>query len=261
MDKKRICILVAVLVLFISLEAAIVFGDDNKGGDNGKGIVVGDQKGDKNEVKNNDKNGNDDHKGDDHGDDHKGGDDKDHKGGDDDKGEDDKDHKGGNDDDKGHKGDDDNGHKGGDDDDKDHKGGDDDDKGKGNKGKDDDKKKKPDMDPETTNYDVLTPSAKGCERAFCKAKGACHLKTLECPAECPERKPKKHKKKKGCFVHCGSKCEVVCKCKISLPNHLHSCMHAYLIVAAKIQFTQPHSIYYTHLDQFNRKLIQINQKT
>ncbi|CAH1452598.1 unnamed protein product [Lactuca virosa] len=68
------------------------------------------------------------------------------------------------------------------------------------------------VDDDTTNYDDETPDPKtGSERAKCKSKGACNKKTLTCPAECPERKPKKNKKNKGCFIHCGSKCEATCK--------------------------------------------------
>ncbi|KAI3791440.1 hypothetical protein L2E82_05209 [Cichorium intybus] len=67
-------------------------------------------------------------------------------------------------------------------------------------------------DADATNYDFLTPEPEtGRQRAFCKSKGACYYKTLTCPAECPERKPKKNKKQKGCFIHCGSKCEATCK--------------------------------------------------
>ena len=65
----------------------------------------------------------------------------------------------------------------------------------------------------STNYTMLSSTAKGQERAFCKARGACYFKTLVCPTECPQRKPKKNRKKKGCFIDCGSKCEVTCKCK------------------------------------------------
>ncbi|XP_050369197.1 uncharacterized protein LOC126787336 [Argentina anserina] len=61
------------------------------------------------------------------------------------------------------------------------------------------------------DYDVLPPLATGQEQCMCKALGACFYKTLICPPECPERKPKNNKKKKGCFVNCGSKCEVTCK--------------------------------------------------
>ncbi|KAM5584078.1 hypothetical protein ABKV19_003780 [Rosa sericea] len=61
------------------------------------------------------------------------------------------------------------------------------------------------------DYDVLSPLASGQERGFCKAKNACYYKTLVCPSECPQRKPKKNKKYKGCFINCGSKCEVTCK--------------------------------------------------
>ncbi|KAD5508704.1 hypothetical protein E3N88_16407 [Mikania micrantha] len=65
---------------------------------------------------------------------------------------------------------------------------------------------------DATNYDVLTPEPEtGRNRAFCKSNGACNQKVLTCPAECPERKPKKNKKQKGCFIHCGSKCEATCK--------------------------------------------------
>nr|CAN62097.1 hypothetical protein VITISV_016029 [Vitis vinifera] len=63
----------------------------------------------------------------------------------------------------------------------------------------------------STNYTMLSSTAKGQERAFCKARGACYFKTLVCPTECPQRKPKKNRKKKGCFIDCGSKCEVTCK--------------------------------------------------
>ncbi|XP_076894142.1 uncharacterized protein LOC143546337 [Bidens hawaiensis] len=84
---------------------------------------------------------------------------------------------------------------------------------------DDDKKKNPTPVPapkpvvdDTTNYDVLDPEPEtGRQRAFCKSKGACNYKVLTCPAECPERKPKKNRKQKGCFIHCGSKCEATCK--------------------------------------------------
>ncbi|KAL2507529.1 Late embryogenesis abundant (LEA) protein-related [Forsythia ovata] len=72
--------------------------------------------------------------------------------------------------------------------------------------------KKPQYDAATTNYDVLPALPKtNQERAFCKARGGCHYKTLTCPAQCPERKPKKNKKQKGCFIDCSSKCEVNCK--------------------------------------------------
>lgn len=93
----------------------------------------------------------------------------------------------------------------------------------------DDKKKNPTPVPapkpvvdDTTNYDVLDPEPEtGRQRAFCKSKGACNYKVLTCPAECPERKPKKNRKQKGCFIHCGSKCEATCKCKTI-------CMHIFL---------------------------------
>ncbi|KAK2643326.1 hypothetical protein Ddye_025089 [Dipteronia dyeriana] len=72
-------------------------------------------------------------------------------------------------------------------------------------------KGKGDDDPETTNYDELSPLASGQERSFCKGKGGrCYFKTLVCPSECPGKKPKKNKKNKGCFVDC-KKCEVTCK--------------------------------------------------
>nr|XP_011461704.1 PREDICTED: uncharacterized protein LOC101295702 isoform X2 [Fragaria vesca subsp. vesca] len=61
------------------------------------------------------------------------------------------------------------------------------------------------------DYQVLPPLATGQERCMCKAQGACFYKTLVCPPECPQRKPKQNKKHKGCFVNCGSKCEVTCK--------------------------------------------------
>ncbi|KAL5581257.1 hypothetical protein UlMin_013699 [Ulmus minor] len=57
---------------------------------------------------------------------------------------------------------------------------------------------------------MLTPSASGQERAFCKSRGRCQSKTLTCPAQCGVRKPKKNKKNKGCFIDC-SKCEATCK--------------------------------------------------
>ncbi|CAH1452597.1 unnamed protein product [Lactuca virosa] len=67
-------------------------------------------------------------------------------------------------------------------------------------------------DADATNYDYLTPDPEtGRQRAYCKSNGKCNKKTLTCPAECPERKPKKNKKQKGCFIHCGSKCEATCK--------------------------------------------------
>lgn len=85
----------------------------------------------------------------------------------------------------------------------------------GNSGKAAAKPKKPPFDAASTNYDVLSPLPQSSqERAFCKARGKCHYKTMTCPEECPERKPKKNKKKKGCFVDCSSKCEVTCKCKL-----------------------------------------------
>ena len=90
-----------------------------------------------------------------------------------------------------------------------------DDKGK-NKDKGDKKKKYDDE----LDYDNLSPSASGQERAYCKGKGACYQKTLVCPSQCPERKPKKNKKLKGCHVRCGSKCEATCKCKPIL-NHAY----------------------------------------
>ncbi|KAL5764093.1 hypothetical protein ACOSQ2_016687 [Xanthoceras sorbifolium] len=65
-------------------------------------------------------------------------------------------------------------------------------------------------DPDTTNYDELSPLASGQERSFCKGKGGCYFKTLVCPPECPGKKPKKNKRSKGCFVDC-KKCEVTCK--------------------------------------------------
>ncbi|KAK8596008.1 hypothetical protein V6N13_000672 [Hibiscus sabdariffa] len=61
------------------------------------------------------------------------------------------------------------------------------------------------------DYDDLSPTEKGQERAHCKAKGACYQQTLVCPSECPQRKPKNNKKQKGCHVNCGSKCEATCK--------------------------------------------------
>ncbi|XP_021831375.1 uncharacterized protein LOC110771384 [Prunus avium] len=64
---------------------------------------------------------------------------------------------------------------------------------------------------DSTNYDVLPPLESGQERCQCKALGACFYKTLVCPPECPQRKPKNNKKEKGCFVNCGSSCEVTCK--------------------------------------------------
>ncbi|XWS52679.1 hypothetical protein CRYUN_Cryun11dG0091500 [Craigia yunnanensis] len=77
-----------------------------------------------------------------------------------------------------------------------------------NKDKGDKKKKNGD---DELDYDNLSPSASGQERAYCKGKGACYQKTLVCPSQCPERKPKKNKKQKGCHVNCGSKCEATCK--------------------------------------------------
>lgn len=85
------------------------------------------------------------------------------------------------------------------------------------------------VDDDTTNYDDETPDPKtGCERAKCKSKGACNKKTLTCPAECPERKPKKNKKNKGCFIHCGSKCEATCKCMYSTCSI--KCFFEFLII-------------------------------
>ncbi|KAI5322284.1 PREDICTED: Root cap [Prunus dulcis] len=66
-------------------------------------------------------------------------------------------------------------------------------------------------DTAVVHYDELTALESGEERGFCKAKGPCYYKTLVCPSECPQRKPKKNKKHKGCFINCGSKCEVTCK--------------------------------------------------
>jgi hypothetical protein len=70
---------------------------------------------------------------------------------------------------------------------------------------------------DSTNYDVLPPLASGQEQYMCKAQGACFYKTLVCPPKCPERKPKNNKRTKGCFVNCGSKCEVTCKGKSLSP--------------------------------------------
>ncbi|KAE8735549.1 beta-galactosidase 8-like [Hibiscus syriacus] len=69
------------------------------------------------------------------------------------------------------------------------------------------KKKKGDDE----NYDNLSPSKYGQERAYCKGKSACYKKTLVCPSECPQRKPKNNKKQKACHINCGSKCEATCK--------------------------------------------------
>ncbi|KAJ9188868.1 hypothetical protein P3X46_000224 [Hevea brasiliensis] len=64
---------------------------------------------------------------------------------------------------------------------------------------------------ENDDFDDVEPLPTGQERAYCKAKGGCHQKTLVCPAQCPQKKPKNNKKKKGCHVDCSSKCEVTCK--------------------------------------------------
>ncbi|XVE59814.1 hypothetical protein DITRI_Ditri05aG0077100 [Diplodiscus trichospermus] len=84
-----------------------------------------------------------------------------------------------------------------------------------NKGNDKGKKKGDNKDKNKDNgeldYDDLSRSERGQERAYCKGKGACFQKTLVCPSECPERKPKKNKKQKGCHINCGSKCEATCK--------------------------------------------------
>ncbi|KAH7838877.1 hypothetical protein Vadar_032176 [Vaccinium darrowii] len=63
----------------------------------------------------------------------------------------------------------------------------------------------------TTDYDILDYlTNKGQEIAYCKAKGACYYKILECPVECPTRNPK-NKKQKGCLIDCSSKCEATCR--------------------------------------------------
>ncbi|EOY33037.1 Late embryogenesis abundant protein-related [Theobroma cacao] len=92
-------------------------------------------------------------------------------------------------------------------------GDDDNDNGKGkNKGNEKDKNKdKQKKNDGELDYDNLSPSERGQERAYCKGKGACYQKTLVCPSECPQRKPKKNKKIKACHVNCGSKCEAICK--------------------------------------------------
>ncbi|KAL3530585.1 hypothetical protein ACH5RR_009907 [Cinchona calisaya] len=65
---------------------------------------------------------------------------------------------------------------------------------------------------DVTDYYMLSPIERtGQQRAFCEAKGACFWKTLTCPPECPNRKPKKKKKVKGCFIDCSRKCEATCK--------------------------------------------------
>ncbi|XVF47155.1 hypothetical protein PTKIN_Ptkin03bG0086600 [Pterospermum kingtungense] len=76
-----------------------------------------------------------------------------------------------------------------------------------NKGINGDKKKYDDE----VDYNNLSPSESGQERAYCKGKGACYQKTLVCPSQCPQRKPTKNKKDKGCHINCGSKCEATCK--------------------------------------------------
>lgn len=77
--------------------------------------------------------------------------------------------------------------------------------------------KKGALDAASTNYRVLPPKNANDKRehVFCLARGKCHNRILECPAECPERKPKKNKKVKGCFIDCSSKCETTCKCKFT----------------------------------------------
>ncbi|OAY37995.1 uncharacterized protein LOC110626473 [Manihot esculenta] len=79
-----------------------------------------------------------------------------------------------------------------------------DNKGDGNGNKNGGKEKNDD-------FDEMEPLPSGQERASCKAKGGCNMKTLVCPAQCPEKKPKNNKRKKGCHVDCSSKCEVTCK--------------------------------------------------
>ncbi|KDP44068.1 hypothetical protein JCGZ_05535 [Jatropha curcas] len=61
------------------------------------------------------------------------------------------------------------------------------------------------------DFDEMEPLETGQERAKCKKKGACNMKTLVCPPQCPGKKPKDNKKKKGCHVDCSSKCEATCK--------------------------------------------------
>ncbi|KAG1361549.1 hypothetical protein COCNU_09G010120 [Cocos nucifera] len=68
------------------------------------------------------------------------------------------------------------------------------------------------LDPASTHYVVLEPrEGTAQERFFCLARGRCHFKSIECPAECPQRKPKKNRVVKGCFADCSSRCETTCK--------------------------------------------------
>ncbi|KAM7257205.1 hypothetical protein ACFE04_012946 [Oxalis oulophora] len=80
------------------------------------------------------------------------------------------------------------------------------------------KSSKKNLDAASTNYEMLSPTYSGQEQARCLARGACHGKTLVCPAECPKRKPVQNRKQKACFLDCSSKCEVTCKRRIANCN-------------------------------------------
>ncbi|XP_074580612.1 uncharacterized protein LOC141837028 [Curcuma longa] len=74
------------------------------------------------------------------------------------------------------------------------------------------------LDPASTHYTVLEPSEdSGRERFFCLARGRCHYRTIQCPAECPHRKPRRNRRLKACFADCSSRCETTCR------NRLRNC--------------------------------------